>query len=48
MIRSVNLEIEVTEDSKLDEIFFLLKKILENIETNWSVRITCGSIVYVF
>jgi hypothetical protein len=39
MIRSVNLEIEVTEDSRLDEIFSLLEKIPENIEMNWEIKV---------
>jgi hypothetical protein len=37
MIKNINLEIEVTEDSRLEEIFSLIEKISENID--WNVKV---------
>jgi hypothetical protein len=39
MIKNINLEIEVTEDSRLQEIFSLIEKISENIDINWNVKV---------
>jgi hypothetical protein len=39
MIKNINLEIEVTKDSRLEEIFSSIEKISGNIETNWNVRV---------
>jgi hypothetical protein len=39
MIKNINLEIEVTEDSRLEEIFSLIEKISENVDTNWNVKV---------
>jgi hypothetical protein len=39
MIKNINLEVEVTEDSRLEETFSLIEKISENIDTSWNVKV---------
>jgi hypothetical protein len=39
MIKNINLEVEVTEDSRLEETFSLIEKIFENVDTNWNVKV---------